>query len=54
MELLGVNDGSTDLTSEKAKARGAMVQDFPISLGIGEAMQSGYKYTFEKGYDIAI
>ena len=54
VELLGVNDGSTDLTSEKAKARGAMIQDFSISLGIGGAMQSGHKYTFEKGYDIAI
>jgi hypothetical protein len=40
VELLGMNDGSTDLTSEKAKARGAM--------------QSGHKYTFEKGYDIGI
>jgi glycosyltransferase involved in cell wall biosynthesis len=54
VELLEVNDGSTDLTSEKAKARGAMVQDFPISLGIRGAMQSGHQYTFEKGYDIAI
>ena len=54
VELLGMNDGSTDLTSEKAKARGAMVQDFPISLGISGAMQSGHKYTFEKGYDIAV
>jgi hypothetical protein len=54
VELLGMNDGSTDLTSEKAKARGAIVQDFPISLGIGGAMQSGHQYTFEKSYDIAI
>jgi hypothetical protein len=49
-----MNDGPTDLTSEKAQARGVMVQDFPISLGIRGAMQSGHKYTFEKGHDIAI
>ena len=53
-DMLVVNDGPTDLTSEKAKARSAMVQDFPISLGIGGAMQSGHKYTFEKTYDIAV
>lgn len=49
-----VNDRSTDLTSEVAKSRGAVVLDLPFNLGIGGAMQSGYKYTFEKGYDIAV
>ena len=53
-DVLVVNDGSTDLTSEKAKACGAMVLDLPFNLGIGGAMQAGYRYAFEKGYDIAI
>jgi glycosyltransferase involved in cell wall biosynthesis len=53
-EVLVVNDGSTDLTSEKPKACGAMVLDLPFNLGIGGAMQAGYQYAHEKGYDIAI
>jgi hypothetical protein len=49
-----VNDGSTDLTSEKAKACGALVLDLPFNLGIGGGMQAGYRYAYKKGYDIAI
>jgi glycosyltransferase involved in cell wall biosynthesis len=52
--VLIVNDGSTDLTSEIAKSKGAIVLDLPFNLGIGGAMQAGYQYAYEKGYDIAI
>ena len=31
-----------------------MVLDLPFNLGIGGAMQAGYKYAYEKGYDTAI
>jgi glycosyltransferase involved in cell wall biosynthesis len=53
-EVLVVNDGSTDLTSEKARADGASVLNLPFNLGIGGAMQAGYQYAYEKGYDIAV
>jgi len=53
-DILVVNDGSTDLTSQKAKDSGAIVLDLPFNLGIGGAMQAGYQFAFEKGYDIAI
>jgi len=54
VEVLVVNDGSTDHTSEKARNSGATVLDLPFNLGIGGAMQAGYIYANEKGYDIAI
>jgi hypothetical protein len=53
-DILVVNDGSTDLTSEIAQSKGAVVLDLPFNLGIGGAMQAGYKFAYEKGYDIAI
>ena len=53
-DTLVVNDGSTDRTSEKAKASHAIVLDLPFNLGIGGAVQTGYRYACEKGYDIAV
>jgi len=53
-DILIVNDGSIDLTSERARRSGDVVLDLPFNLGIGGAMQAGYKYAYEKGYDIAI
>jgi glycosyltransferase involved in cell wall biosynthesis len=53
-DILVVNDGSIDLTSDKARASGAVVLNLPLNLGIGGAMQAGYKYAYEKGYDIAL
>jgi hypothetical protein len=53
-DVLVVNDGSTDLTSEIAKSREADVLDLPFNLGIGGAMQTGHQHAYEKGYDIAI
>ncbi len=54
MDILVVNDGSTDRTSEKARAKGVVVLDLPFNLGVGGGMQAGYKYADAKGYDIAI
>ena len=54
VDILVVNDGSSDLTSVKALASGAIVLDLPFNLGIGGAMQAGYKYAYEKGYEVAV
>lgn len=54
IDILVVNDGSADLTSEKARASGSLVLDLPYNLGIGGAMQAGYQYAYHKGYGIAI
>jgi glycosyltransferase involved in cell wall biosynthesis len=53
-DILIVNDGSTDLTPGIAKSKGAIVLDLPFNLGIGGAMQAGYKYAHENDYDIAV
>ena len=50
-DVLVVNDGSTDRTSEVARAAGAAVLDLPINLGVGGAMRAGYKFAFRGGYD---
>jgi glycosyltransferase involved in cell wall biosynthesis len=54
VDTIVVDDGSTDRTSEIAKSKGAVALDLPFNLGIGGAMQAGYQYAYEKGYDIAI
>jgi hypothetical protein len=51
--VLVVNDGSADETSERARAAGAKVIDLPVNLGIGGAVQTGYRYAWEHGYDLA-
>jgi hypothetical protein len=54
VDLVVVNDGSTDCTSEIARAAGAFVIDLPYNMGIGGALRTGYKYARQAGYDRAI
>ena len=55
IDILVVNDGSADLTSSVAKATGqAPVIDLPKNLGIGGAVQTGFKYAARNNYQIAI
>jgi glycosyltransferase involved in cell wall biosynthesis len=49
-DVLVVNDGSTDRTSEVARGAGATVLDLPVNLGVGGAMRAGYKYAYRLGY----
>lgn len=54
LDIVVVNDGSHDNTSVIARSCGVTVIDLPFNLGIGGCMQTGYKYAYENGYDIAI
>jgi glycosyltransferase involved in cell wall biosynthesis len=54
IEVLVVDDGSTDATAALAEAAGARVLRLPINLGIGGAVQAGYLYAFEHGFDLAV
>jgi glycosyltransferase involved in cell wall biosynthesis len=53
-DVVVIDDGSTDDTSERARAAGADVVRHPFNLGIGGAVQSGYLYASERGYDVAV
>jgi len=52
-DVLVVNDGSRDATGRLAREAGAHVIDLPVNLGIGGAVQTGYRYACREGYDIA-
>jgi glycosyltransferase involved in cell wall biosynthesis len=49
-----INDCSTDNTLEICKQNHFNYVNLPINLGIGGAVQTGYKYAKEYGYDLAV
>ncbi len=53
-DVVVVNDSSSDRTSEEAKKSGAIVIELPCNLGIGGAVQTGYKYALANGYDACV
>ncbi len=53
-DILVVNDGSRDKTSEIARKLGAKVIDLPYNLGIGGAMQIGFLHALRENYDAAV
>lgn len=53
-DVLVVDDGSTDATGARAASAGAAVLRMPFNLGIGGAMQGGYIYALERGYEVAV
>ncbi len=51
LDILIINDGSSDATPEIASASGAAVISLPFNMGYGSALQTGYKYALREGYD---
>jgi glycosyltransferase involved in cell wall biosynthesis len=49
-----INDHSKDNTLQVCKDAGLNVIDLPLNLGIGGAVQTGYLYACQNGYDIAV
>ncbi|WP_096084716.1 glycosyltransferase family 2 protein [Agaribacterium haliotis] len=49
-----INDGSQDDTAQLAENAGAKVLDLPANLGIGGAVQTGFKYAKRFNFDVAI
>ncbi|MHB8125725.1 MAG: glycosyltransferase family 2 protein [Desulfitobacteriaceae bacterium] len=54
LDLLVINDGSIDRTAEIAQEAGAEVISLAMNLGIGGAVQTGFLYAWNKGYDLAL
>ncbi len=53
-DVLVVDDGSLDATLEVAQAAGAQIVRHPFNLGIGGAVQSGFLFALEHGYDYLV
>lgn len=49
-----INDCSTDNTRKICEEKEFNIVNLPINLGIGGAVQTGYKYAYENGYDVAV
>jgi glycosyltransferase involved in cell wall biosynthesis len=54
VDVLVVDDGSHDDTTRVARAAGVPVVRHPINLGVGGALQTGFRWASEHGYDIAV
>lgn len=54
IDYIVINDGSTDNTEEILKQNNINHIKLVNNLGIGGAVQTGYKYAYENNYDIAI
>lgn len=49
-----INDRSTDNTLDICQENNLNYLNLPLNLGIGGAVQTGYWYAYENGYDIAV
>lgn len=53
VDIVVVDDGSRDETTAVAHGLGVNVLTLPFNLGIGGAVQTGFRYAHHYGYDIA-
>jgi hypothetical protein len=49
-----INDCSTDDTLALCRENGFSYLNLPVNLGIGGAVQTGYRYAYYHGYDVAV
>ena len=54
IDVVVVDDASTDDTAAIAEACGAVVLRLPFNVGIGGAVQTGLRWAREEGYDLAV
>ncbi len=54
LDYIVINDGSTDATKEILESNQLNAVHLVMNLGIGGAVQTGYKYALEHDYDVAV
>ena len=54
VDILVVDDGSTDRTRELALTTGVHVVSHPINMGYGTALQTGFKFALQQGYETVV
>jgi len=53
-DVLVVDDASTDATADVVRQLGVRSGRLPVNLGIGGAVQTGYRYALRAGYRVAV
>jgi glycosyltransferase involved in cell wall biosynthesis len=53
-DIVVINDASSDGTEAVAKAAGVSVLSLPANLGIGGAVQTGFKFAVRGNYDVVV
>jgi len=54
LDIIVINDGSTDSTALLARKSEVTVLDLPCNLGVGGAVQTGFRYAYDLGYQCVI
>jgi glycosyltransferase involved in cell wall biosynthesis len=54
VRVIVIDDGSVDATPQVARQAGAELLPLPHHLGLGGAVQTGYRFAFEHGYECVV
>ena len=54
LDVVVIDDASTDTTAQIAAAAGVSVVHLPYNVGIGGAMQTGYQFARDRGFEVAV
>jgi len=54
LDVVVISDGSTDRTAAVARAAGVHVVELPYNLGIGGALQTGFRFAARGGWERAV